>query len=47
MHNVYDPDYSQIRKTMHKDLEDIREYYGDSDELNEKFLTQYLEYRDR
>lgn len=48
MQNVYDdPAYAEIRETMHKDLNDIREYYGDSDELNEKFLSEYLEYRDR
>ena len=48
MQNVYDdPDYSEIREKMHEDLDDIREYYGDSDELNEKFLSQYIEYRDR
>jgi hypothetical protein len=27
---------------MHKKLEELRKKYGDSDELNKKFLKEYL-----
>jgi hypothetical protein len=30
---------------LHKRLEELREYYGDSDELNDKFLKAYLDHR--
>ncbi len=41
MNNVYDnPEYAEIKADMHKKLEDIRKKYGDSDELNKKFLPQ-------
>ncbi len=39
MKNVYnDPQYSDIKKMMHKKLEKIRKKYGDSDELTKSFL---------
>ena len=43
MRNVYDdPDYAEIRSNMHEKLEDIRVYYGDSDELNNRFIEEFL-----
>jgi arylsulfatase A-like enzyme len=46
MTNVYDdPEYANIRQMLHTRLEELREYYGDSDELNEKYLKSFLEHR--
>ena len=46
MQNVYnDPAYADVQQMLHKKLEELRDYYGDSDELNEKFLKEYLEHR--
>ncbi|HZH72587.1 MAG TPA: sulfatase [Mariniphaga sp.] len=46
MNNVYDaPDYSDIKDMMHAKLEELRELYGDSDELNEKYLNEYLDHQ--
>jgi arylsulfatase A-like enzyme len=48
MTNVYDdPEYANIRNMMHQKLDELREYYGDSDELNEKYLKAYLEHQER
>jgi arylsulfatase A-like enzyme len=45
MQNVYDdPEYANIRKMMHEKLEELREHYGDSDELNQKYLKAYLDH---
>jgi arylsulfatase A-like enzyme len=45
MNNVYgNPDYVEIEKEMHTKLEEVREYYGDSDENNERFLKSYLDH---
>lgn len=42
--NVYDdPAYADVKREMHKKLENIREKYGDSDENNERYLNLYLE----
>ena len=47
MNNVYDtPEYAEVQKEMHAKLEEVREYYGDSDENDEKFLKAYLEHRE-
>ena len=44
MNNIYnDPEYAAVRETLHAKLKDLREYYGDSDENDEKFLDKYLE----
>ena len=44
MNNIYnDPEYAAVRETLHAKLKDLREYYGDSDENDEKFLDEYLE----
>jgi hypothetical protein len=46
MNNIYgDPEYAEVQADLHKRLEELREYYGDSDELNDKFLQEYLEHR--
>jgi arylsulfatase A-like enzyme len=46
MQNIYDdPAYADVREMLHERLEELREYYGDSDELNDKFLKAYLDHR--
>ena len=46
MNNIYgDPEYAEVQADLHKKLEELREYYGDSDELNQKFLEEYLDHR--
>jgi arylsulfatase A-like enzyme len=46
MKNIYnDPDYADVQEMLHKRLEELREYYGDSDELNDKFLKEYLDHQ--
>jgi arylsulfatase A-like enzyme len=48
MKNIYDdPDYTDVREMLHKRLEELREYYGDSDENNQKFLKAYLDHQTR
>ncbi len=43
MRNVYnDPNYLKTREQLHKRLEELRQYYGDSDENNQKYLDLYL-----
>ncbi len=43
MKNVYGtPEYAEIQEMLHKKLEELRFYYGDSDENNEHFLSEYL-----
>ncbi len=42
--NVYsDPNYSEIVKKLHKELDELRVKYGDSDELNQKYIDLYKE----
>jgi len=44
--NIYnDPAYSKVQKELHKKLEKLRKYYGDSDELNDKYINKTLERR--
>jgi arylsulfatase A-like enzyme len=46
MRNIYDnPSYADERKKLHERLEELRKYYGDSDELNDKFLKAYLDHQ--
>lgn len=46
MKNIYDdPAYADIREKLHKKLDDLRIYYGDSDALNDQFLKEYLEHQ--
>jgi arylsulfatase A-like enzyme len=43
MTNVYGkPEYVDVQKEMHAKLEELRTYYGDSDENDKKFLKAYL-----
>ncbi|HBE41780.1 MAG TPA: sulfatase [Bacteroidales bacterium] len=44
MKNIYDdPSYADVREMLHKKLEELRKFYGDSDELNDKFIKLYLD----
>ncbi len=46
MVNVYhNPEYLDVRNIMHSKLKKIREYYDDSDILNDKFLKEYLDHQ--
>jgi arylsulfatase A-like enzyme len=48
MSNIYDnPAYAEVRKNLHKRLEELRTQYGDSDELNDRYLKQFLEHKSR
>ena len=48
MKNVYDdPKYLEIRENMHKRLIEMRNKYGDSDQLNQMHLERYLTARKR
>ncbi|MDH5413192.1 MAG: DUF4976 domain-containing protein [Flavobacteriaceae bacterium] len=43
MNNVYnDPSYKKIVENMHDRLDEMREKYGDSDELQKSHLERYL-----
>ena len=43
MTNVYNhPDYADVQTTLHKKLEALREYYQDSDRLNQDFIASDL-----
>jgi len=45
MNNIYeDPDYADIRADMHEKLEELRAKYGDSKELQQRYLREYLEH---
>jgi arylsulfatase A-like enzyme len=42
INNVYaDPEYTEVVKEMKQKLEELRKKYGDSDELNEKYIQRY------
>jgi len=44
MKNIYeDSSYSDVREMLHKKLEELRKSYGDSDELDAKFIKLYLD----
>lgn len=46
MSNIYDdPAYAEVRKNLHKRLEELRKQYGDSDELNHRFLQKFLDHK--
>lgn len=48
MNSVYnDSSYAKVREEMHQKLENLRKQYGDSDEMNQKYLEAYLEHRER
>jgi len=43
MNNIYDdPSYKEVVENMHDRLDEMRNKYGDSDELNERNLERYL-----
>jgi len=47
MHNVYDdPEYADVKEMMHKKLTEVRSKYGDSDELDQKYLKAYLDFQE-
>lgn len=44
MNNLYgDPEYADVQEKLHKDLENLREKYGDNDSLNQQFIEEYHE----
>lgn len=46
MTNIYDdPAHAAVREMLHRRLGELRSQYGDSDELNEKYLRAYLEHQ--
>ena len=46
MLNVYDdPEYADVQKTLHERLTQMRADYGDSDELDQKYLKAYLDHQ--
>jgi arylsulfatase A-like enzyme len=48
MNNIYDdPAYADVQEEMHQKLQDLREGYGDSDEMDQKYLKAYLDHRER
>jgi arylsulfatase A-like enzyme len=48
MKSIYgDPAYSDVQQMLHKKLEELRIRYGDSDELDQKFLKEYLDAQKR
>jgi len=47
MHNVYnDPEYADVQEMMHQKLSEVRSKYGDSDELDQKYLKSYLDFQE-
>lgn len=46
MNSIYeDPEYAEVKADLHQKLEDLREEYGDSEELQQKYLEEYLEFQ--
>jgi arylsulfatase A-like enzyme len=46
MTNIYDdPAHAAVREMLHRRLSELRSQYGDSDELNKKYLRAYLEHQ--
>lgn len=44
MNSVYgDPEYVEVQEMMHNKLTELRDYYGDSDANDQKYLKAYLE----
>jgi len=44
LNNIYaDPTYAPIVKKLKTKLQKLRQHFGDSDQLTQKFLQQYLE----
>ncbi|NOR74728.1 MAG: sulfatase-like hydrolase/transferase [Draconibacterium sp.] len=48
MNNIYDaPEYAGVQKMLHEKLVEVREYYGDSDKNDQKFLKSYLDIQEK
>src|SRR5690606_28018449 len=48
MNNGYeDHSYADVREEMHQKLKKLRSGYGDSDEMEQKYLKAYLNHMDR
>jgi arylsulfatase A-like enzyme len=48
MKNIYDkPEYAEVQKMLHEKLVEVRTYYGDSDENDQKFLKSYLDIQEK
>lgn len=46
MNSVYgDPAYKEVEQMMHARLDSIRQYYGDSDANDQRYLKAYLDHR--
>jgi len=44
MNNVYgDPAYAEVQEELHRQMEQIREKYGDSDELSRQYINTFLD----
>ena len=44
LRNVYDdPAYSEVRERLHRELDQIREKYGDSDSLSRQYIDVFLD----
>jgi arylsulfatase A-like enzyme len=44
VNNVYDdPAYAEVRERLHREMEKIREKYGDSDELSRQYIKVFLD----
>jgi hypothetical protein len=42
MKSIYnDPAYADVQKDLHKRLTELRTQYGDSDELDQKFIQEF------
>ena len=40
--SIYDdPAYAGVQKDLHKRLTELRDQYGDSDELDQKFIQEF------
>ncbi|WP_296703914.1 sulfatase [Algoriphagus sp.] len=43
--NVYgDPEYADIQADLHKQLDGLREKYGDNSQISQRYLDEYLDY---
>lgn len=48
MYNVYNhTDYANIQKELHQKLDELRTYYGDSDDLDQMHIDNYLSHLNR
>lgn len=46
MNNIYEePEYAEVRTDLHQKLLNLRTKYGDSEELQQKYLEEFLEFR--